>query len=113
MTRTVRVHLVDDIDGSTADDTVGFVLDGIEYRIDLSKGNAEKLRTALATFVGVARRSDSRRAPSRTGRAPRSRAVMSKNSDIRDWAKRSGIEVNDYGRIPRSVVDKYEASVGR
>ena len=37
-----RVHIVleDDLDGSTADETVSFGLDGASYEIDLSKKNA-------------------------------------------------------------------------
>ena len=39
-----RVHIVleDDVDGSKADETVSFGLDGSSYEIDLSAKNAEK-----------------------------------------------------------------------
>lgn len=111
MARKVKVHLVDDIDGTVADAIVRFSLDGVEYEIDLSDVNATKLRENAAPFVRAAHRVASGRAgaPDRS----RGRRVRSKNQDIREWAKRSGIEVNDYGRIPRSVVQTYEASVGR
>ena len=36
----VITELVDDIDGSTAEETVSFALDGVEYEIDLSTPNA-------------------------------------------------------------------------
>ena len=53
-----RVHIVleDDVDGSEADETVIFGLDGSSYEIDLSAKNAAKLRDALAVYVAAARR---------------------------------------------------------
>jgi nucleoid-associated protein Lsr2 len=51
----IRVLLIDDLDGSEADATVRFGLDGVEYEIDLSAEHAEELRTTLAPFVGAAR----------------------------------------------------------
>jgi nucleoid-associated protein Lsr2 len=50
------VELVDDLDGGRADETVHFAIDGAEYEIDLSAKNAAKLRAALATFVGHAKK---------------------------------------------------------
>ena len=40
MAQKVFVSLVDDIDGSEADETVEFGLDGVNYEIDLSAENA-------------------------------------------------------------------------
>jgi len=40
----VTVSLIDDLDGDKADETVEFGLDGKSYEIDLSTGNAGKLR---------------------------------------------------------------------
>ena len=44
MAQHIFVSLVDDIDGSEADETVQFALDGVTYEIDLSAENAEELR---------------------------------------------------------------------
>jgi len=54
-----RIHrtVVDDIDAST--DGVGtyrFVLEGVEYEIDLSEANLQRLRDALAPFTTAGRR---------------------------------------------------------
>ena len=46
--------LEDDIDGSVADETVTFALDGVTYEIDLNAKNAAALRDALAPYVGHA-----------------------------------------------------------
>jgi nucleoid-associated protein Lsr2 len=44
----IQALFVDDLDGSQADGTVGFGLDGTEYEIDLNAGHAQALRDALA-----------------------------------------------------------------
>ena len=44
MAQRVRVDLVDDIDGSAAEESVEFALDGVSYVIDLSTENAAELR---------------------------------------------------------------------
>ncbi len=61
MAQRVNVVLVDDIDGNDAVETVTFALDGVEYEIDLSEGNADKLREALSLYIGHARRTGGRR----------------------------------------------------
>jgi hypothetical protein len=66
MAKTVIVKLTDDLDGSDADETVSFALDGRTYEIDVSTANAARLRDALKPFVEKARlsadRGDARRA---------------------------------------------------
>jgi hypothetical protein len=51
MAKTVIVKLTDDIDGSDADETVHFALDGKSYEIDVSTANAAKIREALKPFI--------------------------------------------------------------
>ena len=48
MAQRTQVIFEDDIDGSEAEGTVTFALNGVQYEIDLSNKNAEKLRKALA-----------------------------------------------------------------
>ncbi len=115
MARKVQVHLLDDIDGGRADETVKFALDGTNYEIDLSTRHAEKLRKSLDKFVQAARRVG--RGPVAPSGRPRSgsgaRSDRVQNQAIRDWAKRRGIELNERGRIPRSIIEQYEAEAGR
>jgi len=61
MAKKVTIEISDDIDGSQADQTVPFGLDGAAYEIDLSNSNADALRATLEPFVAVARRT--RRTP--------------------------------------------------
>jgi hypothetical protein len=74
MAKTVIVKLTDDIDGGDADETVYFGLDGKSYEIDVSAGNAAKLREALAPFVDKARSRDGQ-AGARASRPARSIAA--------------------------------------
>jgi hypothetical protein len=104
MAQKVNIVLVDDIDGSDATETVSFGLDGREYEIDLSKKNAQKLRDAIAPYVGHARRgggSSSRRRNRTGGPSP---------ADIRAWARENGFEVPDRGRVSSHVREAYLAA---
>jgi nucleoid-associated protein Lsr2 len=113
MAQKVTVSLVDDLDGSEAEETVEFGLDGASYQIDLSEDNAERLRDALAEYVDHARRSGGRkRAATRppAGRTPRpATADREQNQAIRAWARKQGMKVSDRGRIPSEVIDAYNS----
>ena len=56
MAQKRQTLFIDDLDGSAAEGTVRFGLDGAEYEIDLNAGHAQELRDALARYVGAARR---------------------------------------------------------
>ena len=73
MAQKVQVLLVDDLDGSEATETVTFGLDGASYEIDLSSGNAGKLRKELAHYVEHARKAS---APARRRRARTQRRIV-------------------------------------
>jgi hypothetical protein len=107
MAQKVQVTLIDDIDGeSPADETVSFALDGNGYEIDLTAANAAKLRDALALYVGSARKAG--RAGRGTG-TRRARGGESRVAEIRAWAKEQGLAVNERGRIPADIVEKFDA----
>ena len=56
MVQKIQTVFIDDLDGSEAECTVRFGLDGAEYEIDLNAGHARALRDALARYVQAARR---------------------------------------------------------
>lgn len=113
MARKVQIVLEDDLDGGAADETVSFALDGASYEIDLSADNAARLREVLAPYVGVARRAGR---PGRTsGEAPARKRTRPSASGrdmpaVRAWAKAQGLAVNERGRIPADVLEKYDAA---
>jgi len=108
MAQKVQVLLLDDLDGGEADETVSFSLDGGTYEIDLSGTNATKLRDSLHPYVEHARKAG-------TTRRRRSRGTSSRerSAEIRTWAKSRGKKVNERGRIPQTIVDEFEAAMGR
>ena len=55
MAERIEVELVDDVDGSPAQQTVTFALDGVSYEIDLSQRHAQQLRSVLAGYIDHAR----------------------------------------------------------
>ena len=110
MAQRVQTLLIDDIDGSEAEGTVRFGLDGTEFEIDLNTKHAEALRKALARYVEAARRAGTGgvRRPARNSR--RSGANGLNSTEVREWAKSQGIEVKDRGRIPAELVVKFKAA---
>ena len=56
MAQKIQTLFIDDLDGSEADGTVRFGLDGTDYEIDLNGEHAQELRDALARYVTAARR---------------------------------------------------------
>jgi hypothetical protein len=102
----VNVVLIDDIDGSDAEETVSFALDGKEYAIDLNAKNAKKLRDALAPFVGHARRETGGRRRSRSSGA----AAKGSAAEIREWARENGYDVPARGRVSSEVRAAWEAA---
>jgi hypothetical protein len=107
MAQETIVRLLDDIDGKPADETVTFAIDGIAYEIDLRSRNADKLRKVFAPYVEKARRG-ARRSGRSVGRG-RTAHNRERAADIRSWAKKHGITINDRGRIPAEIVQAYDA----
>ncbi|WP_326563253.1 histone-like nucleoid-structuring protein Lsr2 [Micromonospora sp. NBC_01796] len=111
MAKQIITVLTDDLDGGDADRTVEFALDGTNYTIDLSEGNAGSLRKLLDPYItagtrvgrgGISpRRSIASAAPTRSDRE--------ENKAIREWAASNGHEVSERGRIPAAIVEAYKA----
>lgn len=108
MAQKVSIILVDDLDGSEADETVRFGLDGTSYEIDLTSAHAAELREALAPYVGHARKSGS------GGRRTRSSSTSSSSgpaaADVRAWGRENGYDVPERGRIPAELREAYDAA---
>jgi hypothetical protein len=67
--RKIQTLFIDDLDGSEAEATVRFALDGTEYEIDLNAEHVQALRDALARYV----------------RAP---AGGPDSTEVREWPRR-------------------------
>ena len=104
MVTTVTVY--DDLDGSPAQESVEFALDGIRYEIDLSAQNAAKLRRALARFIANSRKATP--GPDR----PVSVAQMRRRSQqelaaMREWARQEGWPIGVRGRVSAQIQRAY------
>jgi hypothetical protein len=109
MATKITVALEDDLEGGPADETVRFTVGGTDYEIDLNKKNARAFRRQLAPFVDHARRA----ARGRPRRPVRAGAGRARSGEIRAWAQEQGIAVSARGRIPASVMERYQAATTR
>jgi hypothetical protein len=57
----MAVGMMDETDGSQADETVHFGLDGAEFELNLSKAHAEELRRVLEPYIKAGRKTGSMR----------------------------------------------------
>jgi hypothetical protein len=113
MAKHTQVILIDDLDGGEANETVTFAIDGSAYEIDLSDGNAKKLREALEPYVTGARRAEpaqGRGKASRRGGSDRRQMTRERSAEIRAWAKANNHPVSERGRIAANIVEAYEAA---
>ena len=109
MAQKVVVELSDDLDGSQADETITFALDGRSYEIDLNTKNASKLREVLAPYAAAGRKQGGSRRDAK-------KAAVARDSNrpdpvaVRAWAESQGIEVAARGRVPAEVIEKFQAA---
>ena len=75
MAQKIQTLFIDDLDGSEADGTVRFGLDGTDYEIDLNGEHAQELRDALARYADC-------RPPSR-GQRPAASPQWTQSTDER------------------------------
>lgn len=112
MARKIVHQLIDDLDGTVlepgAGETVLFALDGTAYEIDLTDKNAATIRDLLAPYIAVSRKAGR----AATGAAAAKPRVGSQRdfAAIRAWAKSNGYGVSERGRVPRTVLDAYDAA---
>ena len=108
MAQRIQTLFIDDIDGGAADGTVRFGLDGADYEIDLSGEHSSELRAALGRYIEHSRKVGAAR------RAARGRGAghAIDTAKVREWARESGYDIKDRGRVPADLVAKYQAAVG-
>lgn len=99
------IVLEDDIDGSAAEETVRFAIDGNSYEIDLNSAHAEELRATLKPYASAGRRT-----AGRAGKTRRQSSGKSRSAQIRAWAQVQGLSVNSRGAINREIIAQYEAA---
>ncbi len=112
MTQKIQTLYVDDLDGSDAEGTVRFGLDGAHYEIELNAVHASELRGALAPYLEAGRKVPSQ--ARRTGRNRGKATAKGVNSnEVRDWARTNGLEIKSRGRVPAEVMAKFRTAAGQ
>lgn len=109
MAQKVQTFFIDDLDGSEAEGTVRFGLDGSAYEIDLNAEHGAALRGILGPYVEAGRRTGT------SGRTSGHRpAVTGVNGRVRnrhpadgqgqrEYLRLLGHQVNDRGRLPANL----------
>ncbi|MGX1759465.1 histone-like nucleoid-structuring protein Lsr2 [Streptomyces lydicus] len=104
MAQKVITIFTDDLTGeeSTEAATHTLSLDGVTYEIDLSPDSYDQLLEAVGPFLKAGRKTGK-------GRKPRKAAVSNEDTAaIRAWAKSSGYNVSDRGRVPAEIREAYQ-----
>ncbi len=115
MAKKVITLLTDDLDGSEADRTIEFGIDGVAYTIDLSDKNIGKLRRVLDPYLAAGTRVGraGRETPPAAGSPRMAQRIHTAsrragNRSMREWAVENGFEIAARGRIPRQVIEAYQ-----
>jgi hypothetical protein len=111
MTQRVVVSYTDDLDGSPAEETVTFRLDGHDYQIDLSGAHARQLRELFAPYVSAGRRGkNTRRVTGGGATVGHSSAEARREArQMRRWLAGHGYTVKDRGPIPDALAQAYRS----
>jgi hypothetical protein len=111
MAQKIVTTYVDDLTGEDSEEitTNTILVNGAGVEIDLTPENYEELLEKLSPYLNA---TGARRVRGAAGSKARARKVTDGPSaeEIRTWAKRVGIEVNDRGRVPASIREQYEAA---
>lgn len=113
MATQTSVTVIDDVTGEAGASTVYFGIDGIDYEIDLTEANYDRLVDSLAEFTAVARkakRSDGRKTGARPAGGTRGKVGREQLAAIRDWARSAGYQVSNRGRISENIRSAFEAA---
>lgn len=110
MARTVIEQLTDDLDGSKAEATLTFAVDGTHYEIELSKRNRSAFDKAIAPYLAAARKVRGPAPTASTTRRTSGGGKRTDRNDIREWARSAGYEVSERGRIAGTIVEAYDAA---
>ena len=101
MAQRATTTFTDDIDGSEAERTFPFAVDGTHYEIDLSTQNIKEFNEAIAGFVESTRKVKATSSGGVKSDREQTRAV-------RQWARQQGHQINDRGRTPSHIQQTFD-----
>ena len=91
-------------------ENVQFSLDGHDFEIDLSAGNAARLREKLERFVDAGHQVKKQKRGIRKQIITTGVVSKEHTQAIRHWARENGYQVSERGRVPSNVRDAFEAA---
>ena len=112
MAQKVIRQFVDDIDGSEAERTFSFAVDGTHYEIDLSRENIQEFNEAIAGFVESARKVNTKNDGHRARKSSSTHRGTAQSREhiqaVRQWARQHGHTISNRGRIPASIQQAFD-----
>jgi len=117
MAQRVQTVLISDLSGDEVEaglDSVSFGYKGVDYVIDLTAKEADGFEKAIGTYVAHARKAG--RTPRRgssggaSGGSSGSAGQHESISNLKRWATEQGIDYPKRGRLPKSLVEAYDAA---
>jgi Lsr2 len=108
--RKVVREFIDDIDGSPAERTFTFAVDGTAYEIDLSSENIAEFKSSIGGFIESARKvkATSNGQRQRGASTTDLRERRERLNEVREWARKNGYSVSDRGRVSAEVLAAFE-----
>lgn len=110
MAQRTLISLTDDLDGSVADHTIQFGLNGKVYEIDLNSAHLAELEEALLPYIAAGRKVSTSKTRLRRSSSTATASGPS-STELREWAKANGISIGDRGRVPYEVRQAYLAAL--
>ncbi|MFE7276909.1 Lsr2 family protein [Streptomyces sp. NPDC057623] len=109
MVQKVVTIYTDDLTGAESDEvsTHKFSLNGVNYEIDLTPENYDKLDAAFRPFIESGRKLGRAKDAGRTRKNPTEGPSA---EEVRAWARANNHEVNDRGRVPKEIREAFDAS---
>lgn len=110
MEKKKPVRSIDDLDGTEAEETVEFAIDGTCYEVALSSKNAELLRSTLQQWAQFGRRADTRRRHLHRVDPWREYVSGSERVAIQEWCSHNGYNVGSRGPLSFDAVDAFRSA---
>jgi hypothetical protein len=113
MAKVQTITYVDDLDGKEIDNpkTVTWTWLGVDYQLDVSEDNLEKIETGnvkVSKLLEVSSRVGGRK--TRAGRTTSVSVGTNRETlkAIREWARNEGYDISSRGRISANIIEAFE-----
>ena len=111
MAQRVRTILISDLSGDEVEsggESISFSYRGVDYTIDLTAKEAKGFDKAIAMYIEHARKGGRAR-PGRPS-AGSGNQHAERIGNMKKWAAEQGIDYPKRGRLPKSLVEAYDAA---